>query len=147
MITRCIGALLLTVMLGSCAPMAPASDQVTISFRFTRFEPAAIRVPAGVPVSITLRNDDPIEHEWIVGGPEIHAVHRTGTEPVHDTRPDEVTVPAFASRTTTVTFDRPGEYAFICHLPGHEAYGMKGMLTVVKVANVPPETGMQRWPP
>jgi uncharacterized cupredoxin-like copper-binding protein len=104
---------------------------VTISFRFTRFEPATIRVPSGVPVTITLRNDDPIEHEWIVGGPEVHAVHRTGTEPMHDSRPDEVTVPPFASRTTTLTFDRPGEYAFICHLPGHEAYGMKGMLTAV----------------
>jgi uncharacterized cupredoxin-like copper-binding protein len=31
---------------------------------------------------------------------------------------------------TTITFDAPGEYAFICHLPGHEAYGMAGTVRV-----------------
>ena len=33
--------------------------------------------------------------------------------------------------TTTVTFQQPGEYKFICHLPGHEAYGMVGILRVL----------------
>ena len=28
--------------------------------------------------------------------------------------------------------DQPGEYAFICHLPGHEAYGMRGVVRVVE---------------
>ncbi len=128
---RWVGALLLAVIVGGCAPNPPASDQVTIAFHYSRFEPSEVRVPAGRPVLITLRNDDPIGHEWIVGPPEIHQVHRSGTDPVHDTRPDEVTVPAYETRTTTLTFDRPGTYEFICHLPGHEAYGMKGTLTVV----------------
>ncbi len=126
-----VGALLLTIVVGGCAPTTPASDQPTIAFHYSRFDPGSVRVPAGIPVAITLWNDDPIEHEWIVGGPEVHAVHRTGTEAVHEGRPNEVTVPAFATRTTTITFDRPGTYAFMCHLPGHEAYGMTGTLTVV----------------
>jgi uncharacterized cupredoxin-like copper-binding protein len=46
--------------------------------------------------------------------------------------PAEVTVPAFETRTTVITFDKPGEYAFICHLPGHEAYGMRGVVRVVE---------------
>jgi uncharacterized cupredoxin-like copper-binding protein len=33
--------------------------------------------------------------------------------------------------TTTVMFRVAGEYRFICHLPGHEAYGMVGTLRVV----------------
>ena len=126
-----VGALLLTIVVGGCAPTISPSDHVTIAFHYSHFEPSTVRVPVGVPIAITLRNDDPIGHEWIVGGPEVHAVHRTGTEAVHEGRPDEVTVPAYATRTTTITFDRPGTYAFTCHLPGHEAYGMKGMLTVV----------------
>jgi uncharacterized cupredoxin-like copper-binding protein len=129
-ILRWIGALLLAILAGGCAPTAAPSDQVTISFHFSRFEPSAVRVPAGIPVTVTLRNDDPIEHEWIVGPPDIHAVHRIGTEPVHEGRSNEVSVPAFATRTTTITFDQSGAYAFICHLPGHEAYGMKGTLSV-----------------
>lgn len=128
---RWVGALLLAMVAGGCAPTTPASDQVTISFRYSRFEPSAVRVPVGIPVTITLLNDDPIGHEWIVGPPEIHAVHRTGTEPFHEGLPDEVSVPAYATRTTTITFDQSGTYAFICHLPGHEAYGMTGTLSVI----------------
>jgi uncharacterized cupredoxin-like copper-binding protein len=41
-----------------------------------------------------------------------------------------VTIPALSAITTTVTFERAGELLYICHLPGHEAYGMVGMLTV-----------------
>jgi uncharacterized cupredoxin-like copper-binding protein len=31
---------------------------------------------------------------------------------------------------TTLTFAEPGDYLYICHLPGHEAYGMVGTLHV-----------------
>ena len=41
-----------------------------------------------------------------------------------------MTIPAGTSRTTTITFATPGTYLYICHLPGHEAYGMVGTLVV-----------------
>ncbi len=108
------------------------SAQATVAIHYSRFAPEEITVPAGVPVTITLRNDDPIDHEWIVGPPEVHERHRTGTEPFHARLPSEVTVPALSTRTTTLTFEHPGRYAYICHLPGHEAYGMVGTLHVVE---------------
>ena len=115
----------------ACGGGADASEE-TIAIHFSRFVPDEVEVPAGVPVTITLRNDDPIEHEWIVGAPDVHERHRTGTEPYHDQVPTEVTVPALESRTTTITFERPGEYLYICHLPGHEAYGMVGKIHAVE---------------
>lgn len=123
-------AVLSVIASSGCMPAAGAAAHTTITFRYSRFVPETLEVPAGVPVTITLRNDDPIEHEWIVGPPEVHAAHRLGTEPVHDTRPTEVTVPSLSTRSTTLTFDRPGDYAYICHLPGHEAYGMRGTMRV-----------------
>jgi uncharacterized cupredoxin-like copper-binding protein len=108
-----------------------SADGVTIVIHHSQFVPGRLTVPAGVPVTFTLRNDDPIEHEWIVGTEDVHARHRTGTEPYHDEIPTEVTIPAFSSRTTVLTFEEPGDYSFICHLPGHEAYGMRGTLRVV----------------
>ena len=123
-----VGALLAVVAAG-CAP--PAADPA-VRFRYSRFEPAVLTVRAGTPVTITLRNDDPIEHEWIVGPPDVHEAHRVGTEAFHAGRPTEVTVPALASRVTRLTFDEPGDYAVICHLPGHEAYGMSATLRVVR---------------
>jgi uncharacterized cupredoxin-like copper-binding protein len=121
-----IGALLAGLLSASCAP-APA-DKVTIRFHYSHFEPAVVSVPAGVPVSVTLRNDDPIDHEWIVGPSAIHEIHRHGTEAVHAGRPTEVSVSALSTRETTITFENPGTYAYICHLPGHEEYGMMGQL-------------------
>jgi uncharacterized cupredoxin-like copper-binding protein len=110
---------------------AAASSTVTVGVHYSRFSPATIVVPRGVPVTIVIRNDDPIDHEWIVGTPDVHARHRTGTEPAHEHRATEVSVPARETRTTVVSFAETGTYQVICHLPGHERYGMVGTLRVV----------------
>jgi uncharacterized cupredoxin-like copper-binding protein len=117
------------IVAGAAGRSEPPSV-VEIRIRFSAYEPAAISVPAGRPVTFVITNSDPIDHEWIVGDADIHARHRTGTEPAHDARPTEISVPALTERRTIVTFDRPGKLAFICHLPGHEAYGMVGTLMV-----------------
>jgi uncharacterized cupredoxin-like copper-binding protein len=98
--------------------------------RHSHFERTEVSVPVGSPITFVLANADPIDHEWIVGDEAVHERHRTGTEQVHGTRPTEVTVAAGTTATTTVTFAVPGTYRFICHLPGHEAYGMSGTLRV-----------------
>ena len=110
---------------------AAAATHLEIRIHYSRFEPSVVTLPRGVPITIVLRNDDPIDHEWIVGGADVHARHRTGTEPVHDSRPTEVSIPARSSRTTVVTFSDVGVLPMICHLPGHEQYGMIGIVRVV----------------
>lgn len=115
------------------AGAASRSDEplvVDLTVHYSQFAPAAISVPAGRAVTFVIHNTDPIDHEWIVGDEALHNRHRTGTEPVHNARPTEVTIDALGERRTTVTFARPGTLTFICHLPGHEAYGMTGTLTV-----------------
>ncbi len=112
--------------------VAHANDPlvIPIEIHFSRYVPAAITVPVGRPVTFVITNTDPIDHEWIVGDAALHERHRTGTEPVHDTRPTEITIPARTERRTTVTFAAPDTLQFICHLPGHEAYGMVGTVTI-----------------
>jgi uncharacterized cupredoxin-like copper-binding protein len=105
---------------------------VEIDVHYSRFAPSVIEVPAGRPVTFRITNTDPIDHEWIVGDAALHERHRTGTEPVHDTRPTELSLDAGTSRRTVVTFNEPGSWTFICHLPGHEAYGMTGTLVVTQ---------------
>ena len=101
-----------------------------IGMRYSAFTPTEVVATAGVPITIVLVNTDPIDHEWLVGDEAFHGRHRTGTEQHHGLRPTEVSVPAGTTVTTTITFRDPGEYRFICHLPGHEAYGMVGTLRV-----------------
>jgi uncharacterized cupredoxin-like copper-binding protein len=111
---------------GACAPAAPR--RIEIRIHYSKFEPSTIQVPAGVPVTFVIRNDDPIDHEWLIGDAAFHARHRAGTEPVHGDRPDEVSVPANTTKTTTLTLPA-GVYAYICHFPLHEQYGMVGAVT------------------
>lgn len=103
---------------------------VPISIHYSHFGPSSIRVPAGRPITFVITNGDPIDHEWIVGDEALHERHRTGTEPYHDARPTEVSIDAGRERRTTVTFTTPGTFTYVCHLPGHEAYGMTGTLVV-----------------
>ena len=119
----------LTLLFAGCG--GRPSTNLTVAIHYSQFEPGVLTVPQGVPITFTLQNDDPIEHEWIIGKPEVHERHRTGTEPFHSEIPSEVTIPALSTRQTTMTFEEAGEYAFICHLPGHEAYGMVGAVQVL----------------
>lgn len=116
--------------LPSAADRSLAPPEILIEIRYSRFIPGHITVPVGVPVTIRLRNEDPIDHEWIVGDAAMHAFHRTSSDGVHPNVPTEVVVPAMSERITTITFQAPGDLAYICHLPGHEAYGMVGRVTV-----------------
>ena len=122
--------IVLAATFAGCGEPAPRT-QATIEIRRSHFEPGKVTVLAGVPVTFTLQNDDPIEHEWIVGDAATHERHRTGTEPQHDAVPGEITVRAYSTKTTTVTFEKAGDYLYICHLPGHEEYGMRGVVHVV----------------
>lgn len=112
-------------------PSALAGGRVEIGMRYSSFTPDRVVVRAGVPVTVVLRNGDPIDHEWLVGDASFHARHRDGTDAHHGARPNEVSVPAGMTVSTVVTFRSPGEYLFICHLPGHEAYGMVGVVEVL----------------
>jgi uncharacterized cupredoxin-like copper-binding protein len=114
------------------ASAMPVGRTVTLTMRYSHFLPASVTVPAGVPVTFILDNEDPIGHEWIVGDELTHRRHRTGTEPHHGERATEQSVAALSAVRTTVTFREPGTYRYICHLPGHEQYGMVGILTVTR---------------
>jgi len=119
--------LLAATAVAGCARPAEA---VTITIHYSAFDPTQLTVPADVPITFVLVNDDPIDHEWLIGDEEFHEAHRTGTHASHDTVPTEVTVPALETVETTITFDQPGTLTYVCHLPAHESYGMAGTLTV-----------------
>ncbi len=120
--------LLLVLAAGACAPAARRHATVDIGIHYSHYSITRIDVPAGVPVTFTIHNDDPIDHELLLGDPAMHERHRTGAEPVHAARPDELTIPAMSTRTTTLTFPVAMTLTYMCHLPGHEAYGMTGVL-------------------
>ena len=119
------------ITIGATLPDADTAPRtIEIDIHYSHFTPNDLTVPAGVPITFVLVNTDPIDHEWIVGDAAVHERHRTGTEPSHGARPTEQSIAAGSKVITTVTFDTPGALTFVCHLPGHEAYGMIGRLVV-----------------
>ncbi len=107
---------------------------VRIVVEHSHFRPEVVRVRPHTEVRFVVVNRDPIGHELIVGDEEVHARHRNGTEAYHPPKPGEVSVDAGARASTTYTFAEPGRYEFACHLPGHYAYGMRGVVLVKEAA-------------
>lgn len=111
-----------------------AGDVVTVEItaHHSRFSPASVEVPAGARVRFVISNLDPIDHEFIIGGPEVHRHHEVGRDAHHHGEvPGEISAPAGA--TVETTWKAPataGAVTFACHLPGHLAYGMAGVVKV-----------------
>ncbi len=124
-------ALLLVAGLSVAGCSSHASPQrIEVRIHYSHFELGQVSVPRGVPVTFVLINEDPIDHEWLLGDAAFHEKHRLGTETHHGARSNEVSLGPLDVVETTLNFTTPGTQLFICHFPGHEAYGMVGTLTV-----------------
>jgi uncharacterized cupredoxin-like copper-binding protein len=127
--------LIVLLAIATCASASAAERvedrTITIEVNHSRFSTEKIDVRRGEKIRFVVHNNDPIDHELIVGPMDVHLRHETGTEKVHPPVPGEVTVPLFTAAETTYTFDVPGTMLFGCHLPGHWAYGMQGKIRVI----------------
>ena len=86
----------------------PADPSGALAFQFGK-----ATAPAG-PVTISMPNPSPIQHNIAIKGPA------TGQGPIVGNGGD-------SKFSATL---KPGSYTFYCQVPGHEAGGMKGTLTV-----------------
>lgn len=112
------------------AALGPGLVMIRVEVRYSHFELDAQRVRAGTLVRFVVHNRDPINHEFVVGPPVVHAAHAHGTERSHPPVPGEVSVGPHQTGATIYRFDRPGTVEYACHLPGHLSYGMVGEITV-----------------
>ena len=118
---------------------AGSNDRVVkVNIEHSAFSTGTIEVEEGETVTFEIVNNDPIDHEFLVGDRRMQRAHEKGTEAEHGDRPTEVSVPAGETVTTTIDFTEGGELAMAdpliygCHLPGHFDYGMKGFIEVTE---------------
>jgi uncharacterized cupredoxin-like copper-binding protein len=131
------GATAIAVLLAIAALASSASGTiplrtrtVEITIRHSKFSISHLDVQRGERVRFVVSNDDPIDHELIVGPMPVQLRHESGREAHHGARDGEVSVPLFRTASTAYTFREPGEVWFACHLPGHWNYGMQGTIAV-----------------
>jgi len=110
--------------------LGPGLVTVTVRVHYSHFSISTLHVRPGTTVRFLIRNDDPIEHEFIVGDARVHAEHEKGKHAAHPPVPGEVSVPPGQVGETFYRFDQPGNVLFACHLPGHLAFGMHGWVDV-----------------
>lgn len=124
-----LSLLLLAGLAAGCAADT-SPRRIEIRIHYSQFDPSALDLPRGVAITFVLINEDPIDHEWLIGDAAFHEKHRYGTEAHHGASQNEISIAALTTVETTLTFSTSGTQQYICHFPGHEAYGMVGTLTV-----------------
>ena len=98
-----------------------------------RFTPDRIDVDEGETVRLVARNGGRLLHEIVLGTPEELAKHAALMAKFPDMEHDEpymAHVAAGAAGEVVWHFNRPGEIAFACLIPGHFEAGMKGVINV-----------------
>ena len=88
------------------------------------FIPGSVVVAKDETVRFNIKNVGKAEHEFMIGPIDAAFADAEGTEEVAG-------IKAGTTGTLTVTFDKPGQYAFACHEPGHFEHGMLGFITLV----------------
>ncbi len=104
----------LASLIAVAALLAPPAAPPTVSIELTDmvFRPKTVEIPAGLPVSLELRNSGGLEHDWSVDELALSPNVRPGQSLVV-----ELSAPA-------------GVYQVYCSLPGHREAGMVGRLEV-----------------
>ena len=116
---------------GPTSPSAATRIEVTLTDAM-KIEPAAIAVPAGVPVTFVVTNTGSLDHEFYLGDEAAQAEHEQEMQSMggmmHED-PNGISLKAGESKELTHTFTA-GETLAGCHVAGHYAGGMKATITV-----------------
>ncbi len=109
------------------------SFEVSVKDEFT-FQPNAITVQAGEEIEITFKNTGSVNHSFVILNEGVTPEDLVGAseDEEHELLVMEMhEIAAGESSTETFTAPtQPGDYTFICTVPGHAQAGMVGTLTV-----------------
>ena len=117
------------------AALGPGVVTVEVGIDQSAFDIGSLRVREGTLVQFVVQNDDPIDHELVVGDGDVHRRHANGSERRHPPVPGEVSIAPGDTAMTFYEFTEVGSIVYACHLPGHVAYGMEGTIEVVPAAS------------
>ena len=117
----------------STAPSGPATTRIDVRLSDAlKMEPAAITVPAGVPVTFVVTNTGTVDHEFFLGDEAAQAEHEQEMQAggmMHGD-PAGISLKAGESKELTHTFEQAGATLAGCHVAGHYAGGMRATITV-----------------
>ena len=118
--------------------MPLAGPAQTVVAREMAYVPIEVKGVVGRPVTIQLKNEGLLEHDFNVlgirasGVKAVDAGVSSAHGSAHGSAPEAVHVAAGPGKTSTLTFTPlvAGEFPVACSVPGHKEAGMVGTLTV-----------------
>ncbi len=122
---------LLTLMLTSCGNSGP-STKLNVTMTDFKYDSMNYSVPAGQEITMKIKNEGAVEHEFVIMKPGLTVGENFGPEDEDNIYWEVEVAPG---ETKTVTFTAPGDagdYQVVCGTEGHFMAGMQSNLTVVK---------------
>lgn len=127
-----VAGVIFTLLLVSCGASGGASDQINVTMTDFHYTPDAFIIPAGQTITVKVRNDGAVLHEFVLMKPGITIGEAFGPEDEENIY-WEVEVDPGQSKTETFTAPAElGDYQVVCGTEGHVAAGMVGSLKVVE---------------
>ena len=131
-----VGGLIGVVVLGTSGPAGGPAQ--TVVAREMAYVPIEVKGVVGRPVTIQLKNEGLLEHDFNVlgirasGVKAVDAGVSSAHGSAHGSAPEAVHVAAGPGKTSTLTFTPlvAGEFPVACSVPGHKEAGMVRTLTV-----------------
>jgi uncharacterized cupredoxin-like copper-binding protein len=110
-----------------------AELNVSIKDEFS-FDPTSLTAQAGDEITLTFENTGTLEHSFVIlkEGVDLEHALEEDEEELHEELLLEIhEIPSGESATETFTApSEPGDYIFLCTVPGHAEAGLVGTLTV-----------------
>jgi len=129
--------LVCAILLTGCAGASQQPvTEITVEATDFTYDPVSITVPAGRPVTLTLKNTGKVEHDFVIDNINVANVEASDSGPAEHHQMDQPEYDlhffAKAGETAVLQFTalEPGEYEIFCSIEGHKEAGMIGELIV-----------------
>lgn len=134
---KILPAFVLVFLLAACGGATAPQTEITLDETDFSFTPAAITVPVGKPVTLTIKNSGVVEHDFGIQKISVRDVsmgHEEGMSHDMGAMDLDLHVSTQPNGVSAITFTptEAGEYEFFCTVPGHKEAGMIGKLIVVE---------------
>ena len=125
-------SVLFALLLVSCGGGSGPSDKINVTMTDFHYTPDVFTIPAGQTITINIRNDGAVLHEFVLMKPGLTIGESFGPEDEENIY-WEVEVDPGQSKTETFTAPTElGDYQVVCGTEGHFAAGMVGSLKIVE---------------
>ncbi|HSR21645.1 MAG TPA: cupredoxin domain-containing protein [Anaerolineales bacterium] len=125
-----VGVLAGALILSACGGASGPSTSIKVDFTDFKFTPDQWTVPAGQEITITVKNDGAVEHEFVIMNLGTTAGEAFGDEDEANIYWEVEAEPGESKTETFTAPSAPGEYQIVCGTEGHLEAGMIGSMTV-----------------